>query len=366
MSILDEKYMHVCFELALKGSGYVSPNPLVGAVIVKDGQIISTGYHQRYGEAHAERNAVIDAKQNISGATLYCNLEPCVHNDKQTPPCVSLIINNGIKKVVISNIDPNPKVNGRGIQKLKDAGIEVVFDVLEQKGKELNRFFFKSIKTGLPYVTVKMAISSDGKITAAEGSQTWLSCEGSIKFVHRQRSIYDAVLVGANTVNIDNPKLTVRNVSGRNPIRIILDGNLNSRIEAEIFKDKSCKTLVFCSANADEKKKNNFMKSGIELIELENGKANELDIRDVLLKLYKLKISSLFVEGGGIVFDQFISQNLFDEIIVLKAPVILQNGINAVPIDTKKDLFLFHKEQLDRDQLRIYKSKTAEHVHGNH
>ena len=363
MSALDEKYMRLCFELAKKGSGFVSPNPLVGVVIVKDGRIMSMGYHKKYGEAHAEKNAIDAAKENLTGATLYCNLEPCTHTDKQTPPCVPAIIKSGIKKVVISNVDPNPKVNGQGMQQLAEAGVEVVSNILAEEGRELNRFFLKHIKTGLPYVTVKIATSLDGKITAAEGKQTWLTCEESKKFVHSQRSIYDAVLVGANTVNIDNPQLTVRSVKGRDPIRIILDGNLRSRIESETFNSNESRTLILCSVKSDERKKKEFSEKGIEVFEFESEAENKLNLRTVLKKLSELKITSLFVEGGGQVFEQFITQRLFDEIIVLKAPISLNDGIDAVQLDGD-DLLLIHQQTLDKDKLMIYKPKQVEHVHG--
>ncbi len=363
MSALDEKYMRLCFELAKKGSGFASPNPLVGAVIVKDGRIVSAGYHQKFGESHAEKNAIDAAKENLTGATLYCNLEPCTHTDKQTPPCVPAIIKSGIRKVVISNVDPNPKVNGQGIQQLAEAGVEVVSNILSEDGRELNRFFLKHIETGLPFVTVKVATSLDGKITAAVGKLTWLTCEESRKYVHAQRAVHDAVFVGANTVNTDNPQLTVRSVKGRNPIRIILDGNLSSRIESETFNCNESRTLILCSVKANERKKKEFSEKGIEVIEFENGAENKLNLHTVLHKLSELKITSLFVEGGGQVFEQFIAQRLFDEIIVLKAPIRLNDGIDAVQLDGV-DLLLIHEQTLDKDKLMIYKPKQVEHVHG--
>ena len=355
--------MRLCFELAKKGSGFVSPNPLVGAVIVKEGKIISMGYHQKYGEAHAEKNAIIAAQENLTGATLYCNLEPCVHTDKQTPPCVPAIIESGIKKVVISNVDPNPKVNWHGIKKLKKAGIEVISGMLHASGKEFNRFYFKHTMTGLPYVSVKIATSVNGKINAAVGKQAWLTCEESRKFVHAQRAVHDAVLVGANTVNIDDPKLTVRSAEGRNPIRIILDGNLSSRIESKIFSSNESRTLILCSVNTDEKRKKEFLERGIEVVEFKSGADNKLNLHTVLQKISELKITSLFVEGGGQVFEQFITQRLYDEIIVLKAPIRLNDGIDAVQLDGD-DLFLIHEQTLDKDKLLIYKPKQVEHVHG--
>lgn len=363
MSTQDEKYMKLCFDLARKGEGKVSPNPLVGAVIVKDGRIVSTGYHRQYGGAHAEKNAIKSANEELAGATLFCNLEPCVHTDKQTPPCVPAIIESGIKKVVISNVDPNSKVNWHGIKKLKEAGIEVVSGILYEEGNALNRFYLKRIKTGLPYVTVKMAISSDGKITAAEGNQTWLTCDESRKFVHDQRSVYDAVLIGANTVNVDNPELTVRNVEGRNPIRIILDGNLSSRIESKIFNDNASRTIMIFSTAADEKRKQSFHERGIEVIQLESGMDKKLNLHTILKKLSELNISSLFVEGGRKVFEQFITQQLFDEIIVLQAPIILGKGIDNVKLN-EENLLLALTQELDKDKLLVYKPRQLEHVHG--
>ncbi len=355
INTIDEKYIKLCFDLAKGSAGRVSPNPLVGSVIVKDGQIISTGRHQKYGEAHAERNAINSAKQDLTGAALYCNLEPCMHTDKQTPPCVPAIISSGITKVVISNVDSNAKVNGKGIKNLREAGLDVVSGVLEKEGKELNRFFFKYIETGMPYITVKIASSSDGKISAAKGTQTWLTGEESQIFVHQQRAIYDAVLVGANTINVDNPQLSVRKVEGRNPIRIILDGNLSSNVESKVFNDEDCRTLVFCSKLADEKKKNEFVKRKIDLIELEPEKNNVLSIEEIMTRIAKENISSVFIEGGSKIFSQFIARDLFDEIIVLKAPLILKSGVETIDLDAKKNLILYQDQKLGKDIKQIYR-----------
>ncbi len=359
-----EKYMKLCFDLALKGAGHVSPNPLVGALIVKDGEIISAGYHQQYGGLHAERNAIDNARKDLSGSTLYCNFEPCMHTDKQTPPCVPAIISYDIKRVVISNIDPNPKVKGSGIKILKDAGVEVISGVLEEEGRELNRFFFKYMETGLPYITVKIAESSDGKITAAEGTQTWLTGEESKKFVHKQRSFYDAVLIGAGTVNIDNPQLTVREAGGRNPARIIVDGNLNSNIEAKIFNDKESRTIVFCSVYADEKKKSAFIKRGVEIIDFETGSDNRINLLQMMQKISEMRILSLLVEGGGKIFNRFVSQRLFDELFVLQAPANLNGGIDSITIDKMENLYLLSQEKLGDDILTIYKPGNRKYVHG--
>lgn len=356
-SSIDEKYMKQCFELAQKGVWNVSPNPLVGCAIVKGDKIISSGYHEKYGSFHAERNAIINTEQDISGATLYCNLEPCMHTDKQTPPCAQLIISSNIKRVVISTVDPNPKVNGNGIKLLREAGIEVTINVLEKEGRELNKFFFTSMETGFPYVTLKIAVSRDWKITGEKGKQTWLTGNESTKFVHEQRSVYDAVLVGANTVNIDNPLLTARDVDGRNPKRIILDGNLSANLESVLFADSSNRNIVFCSTRADGKRKRAFRDKDVTLIELGPVRDSLLDLSEVLRKISSLKINSLFVEGGGQIFAQFIEQGLFDELFVLMAPIHLGAGVDVAPADKIANLELLKETNLGEDILFHYKSK---------
>ena len=349
--------MKLCFELAKKGEGNVHPNPLVGAVIVKDDSIISTGYHKKYGSAHAEKNAIDNASISLTGSTLYCNLEPCMHTDKQTPPCVPAIISGNIGRVVIANTDPNKKVNGKGIEILRAVGIEVITGILEEEARELNRFYFKFMETGLPYVTIKIAESLDGKISAKQGMQTWLTGKTSRKFVHAQRSIYDAVLVGTNTINIDNPKLTVREVEGRNPMRIVLDANLNSQIDSGVFNDNESRTIICCLSNANANKKQKLLESGAELIEFEPGHNNLINLKELLSKLASMKVTSLFVEGGGHIFEQFISQELFDEILVLKAPVKLNSGVDWISLKQVDNLNLHRHESLGEDILFTYRKK---------
>ena len=223
----DYYFLRQCFTLAKKAKGFVSPNPLVGAILVKKGKVIGRGYHKRYGSDHAEVNALKNAKEGVAGSTLYCNFEPCCHTKKQTPPCVPLIIQKKIKRVVISNFDPNKEVNGKGVKQLREAGVEVITDILEDEGKDLNKFYFKYVSEKLPYITLKIAQSIDGKISEAKDKQTWLTGKESINYVHKLRSEYDAVLVGAGTIRTDNPLLNVRTIKGRNPIRIIIDGKLS-------------------------------------------------------------------------------------------------------------------------------------------
>ncbi len=321
--------MKRCFELALKGSGNVSPNPLVGAVIVKNEKIISEGWHDKFGGAHAEAAAVRNSKVNLTGSTLYCNLEPCCHTDKKTPPCVPLIIQEGIKEVIICNIDPNPKVAGKGIKQLVEAGIKVSTGILEDEGIEINKFYFKFIRTGLPYVTLKIAQTIDGKITSAVGKQTWITGEESAVYVHRLRSIYDAVLAGANTINADDPKFTVRKTEGRNPKKIIIDGALSINENAGVLQDSmKLETIIFCGSQTAQRKVNRLSKRSISLIKMETEK-NRIELNHILKKIGEMNISSILVEGGADIFSQFISSSLFDELDIIIAPVIFGKGLDS-------------------------------------
>jgi len=358
-NLTDEKYIRLCFDLAKKGEGFVSPNPLAGCVIVKEEKIIATGYHEKYGTYHAERNAILNAKESLEGATLYCNLEPCMHTDKQTPPCVPLIIHSGIKRVVISSVDVNPKVKGKGIRQLEEAGIEVETCILENEGNELNKFYFKTQRCEIPYITLKIATSGDGMITEKEGTQTWLTGIESKECVHKLRATYDAVLIGANTVNIDNPQLTVRETKGRNPKRIIIDGKLSSKLDSKIFDDSEAETFVFCSNKAEASLKNLFAKKNISLIEIETDYEMCIGLNAVLEKLTALKINSLLVEGGKNIFDQFFRYNFFDELIHLQSPAILKNGVRVVDSGMFSNLVLIEKLSLGSDIMFHYKNLSS-------
>ncbi|MBI1939849.1 MAG: bifunctional diaminohydroxyphosphoribosylaminopyrimidine deaminase/5-amino-6-(5-phosphoribosylamino)uracil reductase RibD [Ignavibacteriales bacterium] len=352
----DEKFLRRCFELARRGAGCVSPNPLVGSVIIKDGRIISEGLHEKFGEPHAEANAIKRTSENLEGAAIYCSLEPCSHTDKKTPPCVPLIIESGIKKVVVSNLDPNPKVAGRGIEQLRNAGVEAVVGICEEEGNELNRFYFKSVSKKLPYVTVKIAQTMDRKIAEAENRRTQITGSESAEFVHKQRSIYDAVLVGKRTVNTDNPQLNVRNVNGRNPVRIILDGSLNVNPSAVCLNDENrTNSWIFCSDKIDNGKVDALTNKGVKVFRIEVGSNGRIDLRLLLSKLNDLNIQSVFVEGGKEIFSQFISESLFDELIILQAPIILGKGVDAFDMDFRLQLKLFSAEKIGEDQKLVYR-----------
>ncbi|MCJ7552329.1 MAG: bifunctional diaminohydroxyphosphoribosylaminopyrimidine deaminase/5-amino-6-(5-phosphoribosylamino)uracil reductase RibD, partial [Ignavibacteriaceae bacterium] len=236
----DESYIQLTLEIAKRGIGKVSPNPLVGCVITKNDKIIGAGFHTKYGDDHAEISAINSSRENLEGSTFYVNLEPCSHYG-QTPPCVDRIIQEKIKRVVIGTLDVNPLVSGKGVRKLKDAGIEVKVGVLEKECEDLNKFFFKFINKKLPFVTLKAAITLDGKIADINSHSEWISSPESRRYVHSLRNKYDAVLIGLNTAMIDDPQLTVRHVEGRNPWRIILDSKLELPTDLKIFQKNNDK-----------------------------------------------------------------------------------------------------------------------------
>jgi diaminohydroxyphosphoribosylaminopyrimidine deaminase / 5-amino-6-(5-phosphoribosylamino)uracil reductase len=357
----DSDYIKQCFDLAKKGAGSVSPNPLVGAVLVKSGQIIGKGFHKIYGGNHAEVNAIKNSKEDIAGSTLICNLEPCCHTNKQTPPCIPLIIQKKFKRVVISNLDPNNEVNGKGVKQLKDAGIEVTVGVLEREGKELNKFYFKFIEKKLPYVTLKIAQSTDGKISSLKNKQTWLTGKESKKYVHKLRSEYDAVLVGAGTIKSDNPLLTVREVKGRNPIRIIVDGRLSIPPKSIILNSGDLeKTWLFTSTSSDGKKLKRLSEKGIKIFKINSSIQNNLSLKKILQILANNKITSVLVEGGANIFTQFLDENLFDEVIILQAPIILGKGIGSSILVHQKKLQLAKTERLGQDIKLVYGKKLTD------
>lgn len=333
----DEYYMRKAFELAKKGRGHVSPNPLVGAVLVKNGKIIGQGYHEFYGKAHAEKNAIENARESVKGASLYCNLEPCSHVGKQ-PACVDLLIEKKIKRVIISNLDNNPKVDS--IKKLKDAGIEVKLGVLEEEGKKLNQIFFYNMKYKRPLVALKYAMTMDGKIAANTSDSKWISGEKSRHFVHELRSIYDAILVGKNTVEKDNPRLNSRIEGGVDPVRIILDTNFELSEDMKIFNLKSdAKTYI---ATISDKKRPEIKAEVIRCKE----KDGRVDIKDLCQKLYQMKIGSILVEGGASVNNSFLEENLVDKIYEFISPQIISGYKSKSPfygkgVDYIKDSYKF-------------------------
>jgi diaminohydroxyphosphoribosylaminopyrimidine deaminase/5-amino-6-(5-phosphoribosylamino)uracil reductase len=328
--LTDERFMRRALRLARKGEGRVSPNPLVGAVIARDGRIIAEGYHRCCGENHAEINAIANAQESVAGATFYVTLEPCSHYGR-TPPCIEALLACRPGRVLIGTTDPNPLVSGKGIAALRNHGIETSTGILEKECRELNEVFFKYIRTGIPFVTLKFAQTLDGRIATTEGHSRWISSPASLKLAHRLRRVHDAVLVGAQTVLKDDPELTCRLVHGRNPLRIVLDSHLRTSPEARIFTPtQGARTIVAVTCGAEKKRRRLFEARGVEVLEIGKDGAGRVDLKELLTVLGKREISSLLIEGGAAVATSVLKDKLADRLIVVLAPKIVGTGINAV------------------------------------
>ena len=326
----DEYYMKMALKLAQKGRGYVSPNPLVGAVIVKEGLIIGRGYHERYGGNHAEINALNNASEDVVGSTLYVTLEPCCHEGK-TPPCIDSIIKHKIARVVIGTIDSNPLVSCQGIDYLQNRGIDVKTGVLEPQCRELNEVFFHFMETKLPFVTIKYAQTLDGRIATARGDSQWISSAPSLKFTHKLRAQHDAILVGAGTVIKDNPELTVRLVRGRNPLRIIVDSSLRIPPKSKVLQNLSRnKTIIATIKKASDPHFQKLTELGAEVITVAADKQENVDLKKLLKILAKRNISSILVEGGAQIITSILINDLANRMVTVIAPKILGKGIEAV------------------------------------
>ncbi|SNZ07770.1 diaminohydroxyphosphoribosylaminopyrimidine deaminase [Persephonella hydrogeniphila] len=328
----DEKYMRIALKEAKKGKGYTHPNPAVGAVIVKNGKVIGKGYHKKAGLPHAEREAIKDAISkgfDITRSTMYVTLEPCCHYGK-TPPCTEAIIDSRIKRVVIATLDPNPLVAGKGVEILKNNGIEVITGVLRKEAEKINEDFFVYIREKRPFIHLKIAQTIDGKIATKTGSSKWITGEKSRRYAHRLRKEATAVMVGVGTVLQDNPQLTVRDYpSKKQPVRILIDKSLKTPVDFRIF-DKSAKTVVFTSKTASENKIKTLKEKGIEIVKLPL-KEGRFELKDILKELYDMEIMHLLVEGGKEVITQFIMENLFDKISIFQAPKLIgEDGISSV------------------------------------
>jgi diaminohydroxyphosphoribosylaminopyrimidine deaminase/5-amino-6-(5-phosphoribosylamino)uracil reductase len=323
---LDEQYIMQALRLARRGLGKVSPNPLVGAVIVKGGRVIARGYHHYFGGDHAEVDALKNAGEDVTGSTLYVTLEPCRHRGK-TPPCTDAIIKAKIAKVVVCMLDPFPEMRGKSIELLNQHGIETAVGVLEKECRALNEVYLKWVTTGLPYVTVKWAQTLDGKIATAQGRSRWISSPASLKLAHRLRATHDAILVGVNTVLKDNPELTTRLVKGRNPVRVILDSRLRIPLDSKVLSNQSAaKTLVPSTSAAPEEKLAALKNMGIEVLTLPPDSSSRVDLKALLKTLAQRQISSVLVEGGAGVITSFLRLALADKIICIIAPKIMGTG----------------------------------------
>lgn len=366
MDDLDKKFMTMVMEQAKKGLGLARPNPLVGALVVKDDYILGTGYHQKYGSAHAEVNAILNAKEkyhDLQGSTLYVNLEPCSHSNKQTPPCVPLILNEKIKKVVIANQDPNPFVSGAGIEQLRNNDIEVVVDVLKSEGEELNEVYFKTMRSKAPFVHLKMAQTLDGKVATLSGESKYITGSDALQYAHQLRQSYAAIVVGKNTVLRDDPSLTVRLYEGlaQHPIRIIFTDLKSIHLNLKVFSDEYRKNTIVVTSVSDVKLNQELVKivkdRGIEILSFDQNSDGRISLKEFLAKLYSLKIYSLLIEGGPILASAFIKENLVDKISMITAPYLLGEGISSLSsigaetLTDKKELYRVRYEKLGKDFL---------------
>jgi diaminohydroxyphosphoribosylaminopyrimidine deaminase/5-amino-6-(5-phosphoribosylamino)uracil reductase len=320
----DIHFMRIALREARKGMGRTSPNPCVGAVIVKDGEIIARGYHKRAGGPHAEIDALEKAREKARGAVLYVTLEPCNHHGK-TPPCSHAVAESGIKKVVIGMLDPNPLVNGSGAEFLRSKGIEVKDGLLEKQCRELNRPFLTYITEGRPWVLLKAGLTLDGKITFRKNSGDAITGPESFKWVHRLRDRCDAILVGIDTVAIDNPSLTTR-IKGRrgeDPIRVVLDTKLKISVGAKVIRyNDDRRTWIFCGPSAATEKISELQEIGVEIFQVAVGDVGRLDLSEVLKLLGSRQITSLLVEGGAAVHGSFLKAELVDHIQLFYAPFV--------------------------------------------
>jgi diaminohydroxyphosphoribosylaminopyrimidine deaminase / 5-amino-6-(5-phosphoribosylamino)uracil reductase len=326
----DQAYMKRALALARRGAGRVSPNPMVGAVIVRNGRVIGEGYHRAFGGRHAEINAIESALDDPRGADFYVTLEPCSHYGK-TPPCVDRLIELAPARVVIGTADPNPLVAGRGIAALKRHNIATEVGILENDCRRLNETFFTYMERGTPFVTVKYAQTLDGRIASSTGDSRWISSLKSRQFAHRLRSRHDAVLVGSGTVLADDPELTVRLVRGRNPVRVVIDSRLRVPLAARLFSgSEQARTLVVTSAHSDPTKRIHLQERGIDIITVAEKTPGRLDTREIFAGLGRRGLSSVLVEGGAGIITSCLLNSCVDRLVVITAPRILGSGIEAV------------------------------------
>ncbi len=344
----DEKYIKKCIELAQKGAGYVSPNPMVGCVIVHNGEIIGQGYHQKHGEAHAEVNAINSVKDQslLTKSTIYVSLEPCAHYGL-TPPCSDLIVAKQIPKVVVGSIDPYAKVAGKGIERLKNAGIEVTTGVLKNECDELNKRFFTFHQKKRPYIFLKWAQTLDGFIDIDRsakdyGEPTWITGHEALIQVHHMRAEEDAIMVGTNTAEKDNPSLTVRHCEGKNPLRVVLDKNLRLSSTLHLF-DNSTRTIVFNSLKNELQEKTEY----VQIDFTRNLTAQ------ILEELHQQNVLSLIIEGGKQLLETFIAENLWDEAHVYTGNKYFTKGIAAPQLNCS----LHQTEKIQDDTLIIFRNR---------
>ncbi len=320
-----EFFMRIALEEAAKGLGRTSPNPVVGAVLVKGGRIIARGYHKKAGTAHAEVVALEAAGTKARGADLYTTLEPCDHYGR-TPPCSMAVLEAGVRRVICASADPNPKVNGKGVARLRRGGVEVLTGVLREEADKLNRPFFKVIQTGLPYVTLKAAVTLDGKLATATGDSRWVTGEAARAWVHRLRDQVDAILVGANTVRLDDPKLTTRlpGGAGRDAVRIVVDSRLRLTPKYTIFSQRSpARTVIVTLEDPASRKARRFVDLGVDVWQVRATKTGRVNLKALLKRVAEEGLNHVLVEGGSELYGSFLREGLADALALFLAPKLI-------------------------------------------
>lgn len=328
--MLDTEYMQLALELAKKGCGLVNPNPMVGAVIVKNDEIIGQGYHHKYGELHAERDALAGCTKSPKGATIYVTLEPCCHYGR-TPPCTDAIIESGVSKVVVGIRDPNPLVAGKGIETLQQQGIEVIKGVLQEECGELNEVFFHYVKTKTPYVVMKYAMTMDGKTATYSGKSKWITGETARRKVHQDRHRYTAIMVGVGTVIADDPLLTCRMESGKNPVRIICDTNLRTPFNSQILKTAKNIPTIIATACTDLEQQQRYTNANCKIIAVSK-KNDQVDLNELMIKLGEEKIDSILLEGGNNLNWSALQNGLVNKVQAYIAPKLFGGAGAKTPV----------------------------------
>ena len=365
----DERYMRMALSLARKGLGATSPNPMVGAILVKSGKVVGKGYHKKAGASHAEVAAIADAKEESRGSTLYVNLEPCVHFGK-TPPCADAIMEAGIKKVIVGMLDPNPQVNGRGVQKLRKAGIDVKVGLLEEESKRLNEIFIVSMERKRPFFTLKAALSLDGKIATKTCDSKWISNEESRKYTNNMRAVTDGILVGINTVIADNPLLIPKVIKPKKiPVRIVLDSKLRIPLACDLVKtSEKYPTWIFAGEDSRADKEAKLRSMGAEVFRVARDENGRVSLKYVCEELFKRGITNVIVEGGGEINSALLKEDLIDKIFFFYGPILI-GGKNAFNLIGGRGIdFLKDAHRIDIVALKRFKDNICieGYVHRDH
>lgn len=366
----DEQYMKLALQLAENGCGWTAPNPMVGAVIVKQGKIIGKGWHEKYGELHAERNALRSCTEPPEGATMYVTLEPCCHYGHQ-PPCTEAILSSGIKKVVVGSCDPNPLVSGKGIQILREHGIEVTEHILREECDRLNEVFFYYVSTNLPFVVMKYAMTMDGKIAAYTGISKWITGEEARSHVQKQRHRYTAIMVGVETVLTDNPLLTCHVQGGKNPVRIVCDTTLRTPLHTQIVTSAGQIPTILATCCTDREKISAYEKTGCHVFIVAE-KDGHVDLKELMKKLGQERIDSILLEGGGTLNWAALKAGIIQKVQTYIAPKLFGGQTAKTPVEgtgvsSPADAFALKNSMITRlGNDYLIESEVEHDVYGNY